>query len=93
MQPNSFQGFLAQSAIFNAGNFLQFETRYYLNGDDLPDYMAISLVPGALESDKVWMVYKFTYSGTTIETRTRQQLPDDGVGFLYAAADRATLFS
>lgn len=91
--PTPMQNFLALEGVLNAANYPQFETRNYLNGDDQIEYHCITMTIGALESDAVWMIYKRAYGGTNDDVLTREQLPDDGPGFMYSATDRATYFS
>lgn len=89
---NGFTNFLANQPIFN-GPLMQLQEKWILNEDDVADYYAITNVPGADDSENVWMVYKNLWGGTDDKFQTDKILPDDGVGFKYNINDIATYFS
>lgn len=90
---NEFQEFQALSAILNENNMPLFEVRNYLNGDEQIQYHCVTNVPNALEADPVWMIWKRAYGGANDDVLIRNQLPDLGAGFKYAAATAASYFS
>jgi len=65
------------------------EKRYAYSGSDL-EYEGWSHRPNAATDAAVWMIVKYSYSGSD---KVRQQLPDDGPYFKYTWDDRATYFS
>lgn len=68
---------------------LVLERRFAYSGANL-EYKGYAKKPNAATSQLVWFIVKFHYTGAVLD---RQQLPDDGVNFIYSWDDRATYFS
>ncbi len=66
------------------------EIRYERDADDVPLYIGYNREPNAATTATTWFIVKNTVASQAI---TRQQLPDNGVGYKYAWDSRATYFS
>jgi hypothetical protein len=89
MNPNAFSQFLAQNAILI--NDYLYELRMINDNLGNTQYLGISIIPNANPANPVWMILKFSLDGNGFVNR--QQLPDNGTGFLYVFNDYASYFS
>jgi len=88
MTLNSFTNFLALQEVLRDQQL--YETRIENDGDGQPIYIGNCITPNGDEDALIWYIIKLSYTGGYI---TRQQLPDNGIGFLYAWSQRASYFS
>ena len=68
-----------------------YETRVENDATGKILYVGKSITPNAATDERIWYIKKLLYDGFGFLNRV--QLPDDGIGFLYAWDDRATYFS
>lgn len=68
--------------------FLEIRVEY--DGSNNPIFVGYNHTPNAGVDSPTWFIVKENYTGGNL---TRQQLPDDGVRFVYTWTDRATYFS
>lgn len=79
------------SRLSITGDVSQFlEIRMENDGDGNPIYIGYTEQPNAATDALVWFILKITYDGNG--SPTLQELPNDGVRFIYAWDDRATYF-
>ncbi len=86
---DAFTTFLALEPILGANGQLEKRMENDASGRIL--YVGFSSTPNASTSDAIWMIRKFSYDGNGF--LSRDQLPDDGQGFLYNWDNRATYFT
>jgi hypothetical protein len=87
--PNSWTDFLALEPVLGAMSLLEKRMENDSLGKIL--YIGYSMVANADTSANLWMIRKFSYDVNGF--MDRDQLPKNGIGFLYSWDDRATSFS
>jgi hypothetical protein len=77
------------SAYADFSLFMEMRMENDANGN--PIYVGYNKTPNVGQAVETWFIVKITYDAN--KSPTRQQLPDEGVGFKYAWSNRANIFS
>ena len=86
---NSWTDFLALEPMLGAMGLLEKRMENDSSGRIL--YVGYTMIANGDTSAKIWMIRKFSYDLNNF--LNRDQLPKNGIGFIYAWDDRATSFT
>lgn len=86
---NNWSDLLAFAAVMSTNQLYETRLENDIDGNIL--YVGTNQTPNASVDDSTWFITKLSYDGGGFLERV--QLPDTGLGFIYAWADRASFFS